>query len=178
MKGARPLSDSEVNFLIKAMKNPRNKALVLLGIRTGYRIGELLSITVSSCTQYGKIRNSITVNRANMKGRMESRTIVLHDQAKKALEAMGVLEMDQNARLFPFTRQHAGRILGKAVKKAKLEGKISSHSFRKTFAKKVYHALDKDIISTQRAMGHRSLSSTASYLSFDQEAIDKAIKGV
>jgi site-specific recombinase XerD len=116
-----------------------------------------------------------------MKGKTQSRTVVLHDEAKKALDIYINTHMKDSKpedKLFPISRQHADRVLRKAVKKAKVEGKVSSHSMRKSFCKKVYEKLNKDLVSTQRAMGHKSVQSTVSYLSFDQEAIDKAIKGV
>jgi len=49
---------------------------------------------------------------------------------------------------------------------------------RKTFALKVYLALDENIHKLQRAMGHRNLSSTSAYIGVDDEEIGNAIKNV
>ncbi len=46
---------------------------------------------------------------------------------------------------------------------------------RKTFARRVHEKLGKDLVKTQKAMGHRSINSTVSYLSFNEEEIDDAI---
>jgi len=46
---------------------------------------------------------------------------------------------------------------------------------RKTFANRVYDALDHDLIKTARALGHKNINSTVQYLSFRQEEIDEAI---
>jgi integrase len=116
-----------------------------------------------------------------MKGKNQSRTVVLHPEAKAALEGYINTHMataTPEERLFPICRQSADRILRRAVKRARIEGKVSTHSFRKSFCKKVYEALGRDLVNTQRAMGHRSVQSTISYLSFDQEAINQAIKGI
>lgn len=178
MNGSRPLQDQEIKALLEYVKSPRNQALVTIGLKCGYRISELLSLEVSNVIQYGQIRDSITVTRQNMKGKHKSRTVVLHDDVKKALVEMGVLTMNQEEKLFPISRTQASRIFKEAVQKAKLVGKVTTHSMRKTFAKKVYHALGKDLIKTQKAMGHESINSTVSYLSFEQSEIDNAIKGI
>jgi integrase len=46
---------------------------------------------------------------------------------------------------------------------------------RKTFADRVYDRLGGDLVKLQRALGHRSIVSTASYVSFREEEIDEAI---
>ena len=175
MAGSRPLSKEEVGSLLTHLKTPRNRALIIVGARTGFRISELLSIKAQDVVQYGQIRDSLMVSRANMKGKVSSRTVVLHQDAKKALEEMGVLNMGANDLLFPFKRMQASRILKAATESARIGGKVSFHSLRKHFAKKVHDIFGKDIVKTQRALGHKSLSSTAHYLQFDQSEIDQAI---
>jgi integrase len=177
MIGSRPLSDQEVVAVLGSLKNARNRCLFLIGIKCGYRISEILSLTVENCTQHGKIKESITVTRANMKGKIRSRTVILHEDVKKALVEMGVLNMNATDRLFPIGRTQAFRIFKSVFNKEKLVGKVTTHSARKTFAKKIYHALKKDLIGTQKALGHASMNSTVSYLSFEQSEIDNAIKG-
>lgn len=177
MIGSKPLSDYEVTQMLSELKNNRDKCLFILGLKTGFRISEILSIKASDVTQYGKIRDSITVSRSSMKGKLSSRNVILHPDAKKALEAMVVLTMDKDQKLFPVGRMQAHRILKEAAQRAKIEGKVSSHSMRKSFAKKVYHALGKDLVNTQRAMGHKSIQSTISYLSFEEDKINQAILG-
>ncbi len=46
---------------------------------------------------------------------------------------------------------------------------------RKTFADRIYARLGRDLVKTQRALGHRCIESTAAYISFRQEEIDEAI---
>src|SRR5271157_350177 len=140
MQGSRPLTDQEIELVLSRLTCVRDKTLMVIGIRAGFRISEILSLRVENVTQYGKVANQITVNRANMKGKHSSRTVPLHPQAKGALEEylgqMGTY--DAKTRLFPFTRQNADKILRKAFGEAKLEGKVSSHSLRKSFANKVH----------------------------------------
>jgi integrase len=179
MHGSRPLTDLEIEVVLSNLKNLRDRTLMIVGLKTGFRISELLSLTVENVTQYGKVANQITVARSNMKGKHSSRTVPLHPQAKKALEdyLLTLGSYDLKTRLFPICRQHASRILKGATTAAKLEGKVSTHSFRKSFCAKVHKALGENIFKTQIAMGHASPASTVHYLSFNQAEIEKAIVG-
>jgi integrase len=178
--GSRPLTDQEIELVLANLKSVRDKALALVGLRCGFRISEILSLKIENVTQYGLVANQITVNRSNMKGKQSSRTVPLHPQAKKALEdyIASMDRYDTKTKLFPFTRQWAHTLLKRAFDTARLEGKVSSHSLRKTYASKVHAALGENIFKTQQALGHKSVSSTAHYLSFNQSEIDQAILGV
>jgi integrase len=180
MTGSRPLKDEEIELVLSHLTSVRDRTLMVIGIRCGFRISEILSLRIENVTQYGKVADQITVNRANMKGKHSSRTVPLHPQAKKALEEYlaQMSSYEPKTRLFPFSRQHAHRILKEATNKAQLTGKVSTHSLRKTFASKVHAALGENIFKTQQALGHKSVSSTAHYLSFREEEITEAILGV
>ncbi len=56
-----------------------------------------------------------------------------------------------------------------------LGGTLGTHAMRKTFANNVHVLLGRDLVKTQRALGHKNVSSTVSYLSFLEEEIDEAI---
>lgn len=177
MIGSRPLTETEVKLILTELGNLRDQCMFTIGLKTGFRIGEILSLTVGDVTQYGKIRDSITVSRSNMKGKTRSRSVVLHNDAKEALRLY--LESTKiESELFPVCKRHASRIIKEAVLRARVEGKVTTHSARKTFAKKIYEALGRDLIGTQKAMGHVSINSTTSYLSFDQDNINNAIRGI
>lgn len=193
MRGCRPLEDMEVNDIIKSLSNTnkRDAALFLLGIKSGFRISELLSLKVGDILQADRIVDRVTVARRNMKKRVEGRTVLLHPDAKAALtEWLDELGTDENitpdTHVFlsrkgenrPVSRVHAWRVLHQAFVDSDLTGKLGTHSMRKTFANKVYDALGHDLIKTQRALGHRSINSTACYLSFREEDIDRAILAI
>ena len=186
MIGARPFTDDECTKILANCPSLRMKCLFVLGVKTGFRISELLSLTIKEASDAVKYKR-LKVQRCNMKGETSSRSVPLGDAAHGALEAYLIARCEEYhahpdgystlARLFPFGRMHAHRLLKEAVHAAGLTGSYSTHSMRKTFARRVYHALGKDLVNTQRALGHASVSSTVKYLSFDQEAIDKAIIG-
>jgi len=75
-------------------------------------------------------------------------------------------------------RTSAWRILKSAYRAAGLRGKTGCHSTRKTYAQRVYSALGHDLIATQQAMHHSSITSTIQYLSFDEEKVESAILSI
>jgi integrase len=171
----------------------RNKALFLLGVRSGFRISEMLSLRVGDLHQHGKIIDRVTVQRRHMKGgkagKTSSRTVLLHHQAREALDAwlqaMATRTGGRSPDLYvfksrtggnrPISRVQAWRILQQAFAANGLTGKLGTHCMRKTFANKVYEQLDGRLEKVQKALGHANINSTIQYLSFREEDIDAAI---
>ena len=90
MKGCRPLTDEELMVVSQSFGGTyaaRDKVLFLLGIKSGFRISELLSLTVGDVYQHGHLVERVTVQRRHMKKKIEGRTVVLHPEAKAALAA-------------------------------------------------------------------------------------------
>lgn len=186
MAGCRSFKKDEVLKILYFLKNPRDKALFLLGVLSGFRISELLSLTIPDIYQYGQVVDRVRVRAMHMKGNEETREVPLHPDAKKALrELMDTLENKTSGFVFKsqksdkaITRMQAHRILKEAYSEVRLQGKCATHSMRKTFAQNVYKALDHDIFKTAKALGHKNVGNTASYLSVDQDEIDAAIMGI
>jgi integrase len=191
MKGCRPLTEAEVEILQQSFGGvyaARDKALFLLGVKSGFRISELLSLRVGDVCQHGHLVDRVTVQRRHMKKKIEGRTVLLHPEAKAAL-ATWLLTLRQSpdctAQTFVFRSRKGGnrpisavqawRILHDAVTTNELTGKVGTHAMRKTFANRVYHQLNHDLVKTQRAMGHKNINSTVAYLSFVEDEIDQAI---
>ena len=191
MKGCRPLTDQETREVACSFQGryaARDKALFILGLKTGFRISELLSLRIGDVFQAGKMVDRVTVPRRNMKKKLEGRTVLLHPDAKAALgewimEMQEVRQVPKDTYLFrsqksahrPIGRRHARRVLRRVFDAQALTGSLGTHSMRKTFAHRVYEKLDRDLLKTQRAMGHKNINSTVSYLSFREEEIDAAI---
>jgi integrase len=171
---SRDLKDSELTLILDQMTSLRDRALFIVGIKTGFRISELLSLRIEDVSQEdGSIRDTLTVHRRNMKGKRQSRTIPLHPLAKQALQSY--LKTGVVGKLFPMTRQHAWRVIKEASRKARLSGTVSTHSMRKTFGMNVYLRTEKNVVAAQKALGHASLASTTHYLSIGQDEVDAAI---
>lgn len=173
---SRPLTEIECRSISDSLKCPMSKCLFILGVRTGFRISELLSLTTSDVTLDKIVLTNIMVKRRNMKGKQSSRSVILHEEARQALsEYLMPLNLGAKERIFPISRFVAHRIIRKACKEAGIEGRISTHSMRKNFAMRIYEKTNKDVVATQRALGHASLASTTKYLNVGQDIIDKAI---
>lgn len=194
MRGCRPLSDDEVADVMRSFWGEharRDKALFLLGVKSGFRISELLSLQVRDIWQAGRIVERVTVERRHMKKKTEGRTVLLHPEARTALQDwLDELRRDgeiapesfvfqsRKGENRPISRVQAYRILQEAYDSCEMAGKLGTHSMRKTFANKVYDRLGGDLVKTQKALGHRNVNSTVQYLSFREEEIDEAILGM
>jgi integrase len=194
MRGCRPLSDGEITLLSRSFGGTyalRDRAWFILGVKTGFRIAELLSLRVSDVWQYGRVVDQVTVRRAHMKQKREGRTVPVHPDAKAAL-AIWLLRLRESPGVTPQTyvfRSRKGanrpispvqawRILREACEANELTGKLGTHCMRKTFAQKVYHQLGFDLIRTKRALGHQQISNTERYLSFAEAEIHAAILAI
>jgi site-specific recombinase XerD len=138
--------------------------------------------------QHGAVVPRVTVQRRHMKKKVEGRTVPLHPEAQEALQAWLTELAAEGLRLpsrylfgnrkgvnRPISREHAWHLLTNAYATNGLSGTLGTHSMRKTFANGVYERLGHDLVKTQRAMGHKNINSTVSYLSFCESDIDEAI---
>jgi integrase len=191
MKGCRPLTDAEVEVMQQSFGGTyalRDRALFVLGLKSGFRISELLSLRIGDIFQHGRMVDRVTVQRRYMKKRIEGRTVLLHPDAKAAL-ADWLTQRQQKGSLTPQSyvfqsrkgvnrpigKIQAWKILHEAATTNEFTGTLGTHMMRKTFANRVYHQLDHDLVKTQRAMGHKNINSTVAYLSFVEDEIDQAI---
>jgi len=160
---------------------PRNACLFTVGLMTGFRVSELLSIQVEDVLQCGRIVDAVHVRRSNMKGKGEGRTVKLNAKAKEALaswvEERGVVD----GPLFCSTagkrisRVQVWRIFNRAFEAIEMTGTLGTHCMRKTFASRMYDGLGGDLINLQKALGHKWITSTSQYLSFKEDEINDAL---
>lgn len=191
MRGSRPLTRTQVKAVIKSAVSIREKALLTTGFATGYRVSELLSLTVGDVSTNGIIHSHVTVKAANTKTKT-GRTVLLNSDAQKALLALinWLKAKGLNTKTTPLflSRKHAIDGAVKAISRQQAHdllkglfamvgefGNVATHTLRKTFAKAIYDATGGKIELVQQALGHRSINSTISYLSFNTGAVDNAI---
>jgi integrase len=190
MKGCRALTDDEVARVSQVFRGTyaaRDRALFVLGIKTGFRIAELLSLRVGDVWQHGQFMERVAVSRRYMKGKTEGRSVIVHAEAKAALAAwlmamqrMGAVSPEtylfpsQKGLNRPLRPGQARHLLRQAYAACGLTGQLSSHTM-KTFGRTVYERSGRDLLKTQRAMGHKSLASTVAYLHIDERDIDALI---
>jgi site-specific recombinase XerD len=75
----------------------------------------------------------------------------------------------------PIRAGQAWHIVKQAAKQAGAAERVATHSLRKTFAQSIYASTDHDIIVTQRALGHRSIQTTARYLDASEPEVFNAV---
>ncbi|MBU8934160.1 MAG: tyrosine-type recombinase/integrase [candidate division Zixibacteria bacterium] len=191
MKGCRPLTIEEEAIAKRSFAGKyaaRDRALFILGLKTGFRVAELLSLRLRDVVHAGQLVDRVYVERRNMKKKTEGRCVPLHQEAKAALadwieqlHDLGYSKDDtflfqsRKGQNRPITGTSAWHILHDAYEANEFTGKLGTHTMRKTFADRAYNALGGNIGKVARALGHKNINSTMSYLSFKQEEIDNAI---
>lgn len=190
---AHPLTRMQVKTVLKTTPLLRDQALLTLGFQTGFRIAELLSLTVGGITDsYGQVKSVITVAKSRMKGKLFSRTVKLNSDTQRVLSKL-VKKLQQYNRarrtdaLFQSRQGYKGKSLGarqvnniikELFAKAGCIGNFSSHSLRKTFAEECRRLFRGDILKIQKALGHSDIRNTIRYLSYNEEEILEVIGSI
>ena len=75
------------------------------------------------------------------------------------------------------SRKSAHAILKTAFEKAGLNGKIATHSMRKSYAQRMYHETG-DIFIVKELLGHADVSTTQAYLGVDYQRVRQASEAI
>lgn len=185
MAGALPLTTGQIESVISYLNTPRDKCLFILGINTGFRISELLSIQLKDVYKNNQVPDRLKIERKHVKAQTESRDVPLNRYAKTAIQEA----LKEYVPHFPeqylfksrvgenraITRDMAHKILSQAFQAANLTVSVSSHSMRKTFAHWLYEVSGHDIIVVQSALCHTDIVTTRKYLGLDKVRADELI---
>ena len=191
MKGARALTKDEIANIKNSFwgkYETRDRSIFLMGLYTGARISELISLDVGDVLQHGKVVKTLELRKAITKGK-KTRQIPLNLEARETIEGLvewkksqgELLEADaplfvsrkKNGRI---TRIQAHRILKKAYDDNELTGKVTTHSMRKSFATML--AKNNPLQVVKELLGHSSLAITDKYLSLTEEDLRSAVNGL
>lgn len=188
MKGARALSKEEVADVKKSFwgkYEARDRSLFLMGLYTGARISELISLEVGDVYQHGKVIKTLELRKAITKGN-KTRQIPLNLEARETIESLIEWKRSQEESLEPdaplfvsrkkegrLTRIQAHRILKQAYHANELTGKVTTHSMRKTFATTL--AQNNPLKIVKELLGHSSLAITDRYLSVTEAELRQAV---
>lgn len=193
MKGTRPLSNDELRIIADCFDGEfsiRDKSLVLIGVSTGGRISELLSLKIGDVYQNEKPVETLHFTKHVVKGKENSRTVPVNSDGVRAIsdliqwhsEHFG--DLSPQRPLFPsrqkrkgkqvaITRQRAHQVFKDVCHKAGLNGNLATHSLRKSYAQRLY-AILSDIFSVKEMLGHCKVETTQAYLGVDIEKVKKA----
>ncbi|WP_173917713.1 tyrosine-type recombinase/integrase [Halobacillus sp. Marseille-Q1614] len=150
----------------------RDLLFFVLGINTGLRVSDLLSLKVKDVWEDAKPRDFLYLVESHSD---QEQSYYINRSVKKELKAfLSYLDPNPQDYLFkskknnnPITRQQAYRIINQAAKEAGLTGKIGTHTLRKTFG---YHAYRKGIAISfiSQIFHHHSSSQTLHYIGIDK----------
>ena len=193
--GARPLTSAETTQLLSAFDGQyrlRNRALVQAGLFTGLRLGSLLALRIADVWDGRRFRDRLRVARRNLKGRHSGLDMPLHPAARFAIGRWLVAlrragaPLNSQSPLFGsregvqgLSRRRAQEIVNDAAQKAGLGFGVSTHSWRKTFAGRLYESTGHNLLLVSRALHHRQLSTSVHYLGWAlEEKTEAAILGL
>ena len=191
MKGTRPLDNEEIRKVSAAFDGTfaiRNKNLFMLGVSVGGRISELLALKVGDVWQNGNPVKDLLFDRNIVKGGEVSRAVPVNIDGRQAIEDLIAWQVefygivDANRPLFPsrkgqgwkaMRRQMAHDALKLAFEVAGLNGKLGTHSLRKSYAQRLYEQTN-DIYAVQEMLGHKSVVTTQRYLGVNYASVRDA----
>ncbi len=175
MEYVDPIKDIEqINSIKKMLKKQslRDLLLFVLGINTGIRVSDLLSLKVVDVWDGSEVREFLYIYEGKCE---EPKAIYLNIRVRYALkEYLSSISFQDEDYLFkskkntqPITRQQAYRIINHAAKEVGITGKIGTHTLRKTFG---YHAYRKGIAISilMEIFNHHTPAETLRYLGIDK----------
>lgn len=203
MAAKRPLTDEEIQIMINkgfaGKEHLRNRAMFCFGIATGYRIQEILHHKVRDVVVKKKVKEYVEIPKRFRKAKVSGQTKKLVSFARKALQShidnefkragaqvYGEIfdqylfpsrKVDPKTGIYkPISVTWAWEIFDKAYRRCNIEGAVSTHSMRKTFAQKMYKKAVEEFREgrsdiqplriVQKHLGHVNIDSTLKYLSF------------
>ena len=193
MKGTRPLDNNEITLVSACFDGTfaiRNRGIFMLGVSTGGRISELLSLTIGDVWQNRRAVTDLLFDKSIVKGGEVSRAVPINTDGRAAIEEIVVWHRERygtthkSRPLFPsrngqgrkrMSRRTAHDVLKVAFESAGLNGHLATHSLRKSFAQRLYDKTG-DIFAVQEMLGHRSVSTTQKYLGVNYASVRQAIE--
>lgn len=151
----------------------RNYMLFLVGINTGLRISDILSLKVSDVRNQTHLtlreKKTSKIKRIKIMGISKE----LEDYIEGMLDEQ-YLFPSKKGHNKPITRVQAYRILNKAANAIGLREEIGTHTLRKTYGYHFYQKT-KDVALLQELFNHSSPSVTLRYIGINQDVMDRAM---
>ena len=161
----RAISHEDLQHLLEATCSDRDRTLILLLLRTGMRIGELLEVQISDIS-FAERKIMIYLGEKNFQGR----AVYYSEDAEQALKKWLKIRPCDSTYLFPgrsgqssISHVAAWQALRKILARADLSGKgYSLHSLRHTFATEMLNAgMRLEVL--QQLLGHQEIEMTMRY---------------
>jgi len=198
MTGRRPLTRTEERDLLAVVRRlpARYLALVTAPWFMGFRIHEILAMTVGTGVRAGAIVTKIGMAPRHLKGHYgRTRWVSVLPELEGALRSRLwsprlQLYLTADLPLFPscqtaqegqiqlHSRGQAHTIIRRAFVAIGFEddGRLATHSLRKTFARSVYANCGNDPMILRAPLGHASIGTTQKCMEVDEDAVETATR--
>jgi integrase len=169
MKGCRVLTDDEIRLVLNEL-GIRDRVLFLTCLTFGTRISEALELTfadVAGSTLYIKSKKGSENQGFPIPNSYKQEVTELGAwYTEKGINVKGNLPLfvSQKGRNCSITRQLASNVIKRVTRRVKLDGKINTHSFRKSFVTKIYEMTGFNIAETKAYSRHKSLVNLEYYI--------------
>ncbi len=161
--------DRALNTGFRILKFEKNKSfglLIICGINLGVRIQDLLNLTFEDLR---KDQFTIIEGKTNKK-----RVLAINDNIKKALTHFDEIKTGycfKSQKQSVYSKQQINRLMKKYFK-----GKVSSHSLRKSFGRRVWEndgESERSLIYLSEIFNHSTIQMTRIYLGIRQEELNE-----
>lgn len=158
-------------------KNPRNKILFGIGIYTGLRVSDILSLRVKDVYNKSRIqvKQKKTGNYVYIPINLELKRMIKIYVDGNLLQPYEFLIRSRNGLNKAITRNQAYNILNEMALNLGIEN-VGTHTMRKTAGFHLYYASGKDIGLVMQILGQRDQGSTLRYIGITDMDIEKSIK--
>tara|TARA_A100001037_G_C15041779_1_gene585836 strand:+ start:466 stop:1044 length:579 start_codon:yes stop_codon:yes gene_type:complete len=185
---ARVLNNDEhkqfLAYLATTRQPALNKAVYLLGLRAGARIGSIAGLELNDVLDNsGNLKEVVELRRHIVKNRSNYAIYISHPELRAALleyieerpntDVPSLFVSQKNTAFTPNALAHK---MLKLFTDAGFEG-ASSHSQRRGFATACIRA-GVDIVSLKTLMNHASIEQTSEYVFTNDETLKKAVMSV
>ncbi|MBK8977650.1 MAG: tyrosine-type recombinase/integrase [Planctomycetes bacterium] len=172
-RGLREDEQRRLRAVLAAAEGPeaaRDSMLVELLLRSGVRIGSALALDIEDVDFEHRELNIRSTKNDRPCGALLPKDLAA--QLRRFLDGRdsGPLFLTHGRRI---STRHAQRRISTWLSKAGIAGR-SAHSFRHTFATRIYAATG-DLQLTQQALTHASITSTAIYATLDRARLRAAV---
>lgn len=193
MQTVQPLrTKAEIEKVKAALKasSLRDWAMFTLGINTGLRISDILSIKVGDVVDPTfrrlRIKERILIVEKKTK---KTRDVLLNDSARHALKkylTSSDLQYKEHYPLFPsrigggrmsIQRVRAWTLLNTAAKQSGIRENVGTHTMRKTYGYQLYQA-GVDVTRIQNMLNHSSPNVTLRYIGITRDETDAAVRAL
>lgn len=181
---------------MRRMRNapPRDRVLVTAQLFLGFRISEVIALTVGHVFKDGRVRDRVSLAPRFLKGRYGgTRSVPVSAELRRSIEAYlhrrkKEESLAPGAPLFP-SRHHGINGAAKGICRSSAEkivkahllavaqtdrDALSTHSLRKSYGVRIFRETGNDLLCARDALGHSSVAVTQVYLPTNRARIDAA----